>query len=89
MINGRIGQALRWYDDAVKKYEAALEELAKYRADAEFPGGAVVSENDLIRRARDRVRRYEEKLARMSAILANVTTTTKILMEQEKDEEDD
>lgn len=76
-MDQRVRQALTWYDTAVEKYRWALREFraAKEKAKADGfgigPGQSV--ESPLVAKWRDRVRKYEEKLSRASAVLSNIT----------------
>ena len=73
-MDHRVKQALSWYDTASDKYQKALIELklAKEKAKIDYPGANYMMA-PLVKKWKELVRRYEEKLTRASATLYHVT----------------
>ena len=63
-----------WYDTAAVKYQEALHELKIAREKAKSAYSGIVSvDGPFVKKWKDRVHVYEEKLYRASAVLHNVT----------------
>lgn len=70
----RILDAMIWYDTASKKYKKALYELKIQReSDNTEYNKELAYESMKVKKLKDKVRRYEEKLYRASITLYNIT----------------
>ena len=101
MMDQRIRKALTRYDTASEKYDISIYKLGKAREEAGKDGYKKnVEENPLVKKCREKVQRYEEKMTRAAATLYYLTEvmmalsecnedSKQIILGDEYDEEDD
>lgn len=80
-VNGEVNEAYEWFTNAINKYKLAIKELRTTRSevyntyDYEENINNTLVENVKIKKAREKVKNYEEKLYRVSGIFNNIVNT--------------